>query len=119
VVGFILIFTRICLRGSLRDLRASGKTWKVTDAGLQRVYPSGKAETIRWEQIRRMKWVKWCGLIVRWEESKAEHRQRGVAFKEEFRWDRVYRTFRATLSVRQDEARALISIAGEKTGLSL
>src|SRR5215831_9892952 len=116
--SFLVIFGQICLRDSLRDMQKSGKTWKVTDAGLQRVYPLGETETIRWEQIRHMRWVRWNGLIIRWDESKAEHQQRRGAFKEEFRWDGLYRTFRAKLRVQQAEARELISIVGDKTGLS-
>ena len=117
-VVFIFVFTRMCLRPDSHDIHESGKTWKVTDAGLQRVYPPDKTETIRWEQIRHMKWVRWNGLIVRWEESKAEHQQRGGIFKKEFRWDGLYRTFRAKLRVQQVEARELISMAEDKTGLS-
>jgi hypothetical protein len=89
----------------------------VTEAGLERVYLSGNAETIHWEQIRHMKWVRWNGLIVRWEESKAEHQQRVVYFKEEFRWDGLYRSFRAKLRVQHAEARELISMMKNKTDL--
>ena len=117
-VVFVFVFTRMCLRPGDADMRKSGKYWKLTDAGLQRVYPKGTTETIRWEQIRRMRWIRWYGLIVRWEESKAEHQERSGSFKEEFRWDGLYQTFRLRLTVRQGEARELISIAENKTGLS-
>lgn len=118
VAGFLVIFVQMCLRGALRDVQKSGKMWKATEAGLRRVYPTGVTETIRWEQIRHMRWVRWNGLIIRWDESKAEHQQRGGAFKEEFRWDELYRTFRAKLRVQQEEARELITMAEHKTGLS-
>jgi hypothetical protein len=118
VSGFLVVFVQMCLRGALHDMLASGKTWRLTGAGLQRVYPSGKAETIRWEQIRHMKWGRYSGLIVRWEESKTEYRQRSGAFKDEFRRDWVYRQFQEVLLVQQNEARELIAIAENKTGLS-
>jgi hypothetical protein len=117
VASFIVIFCRICLRGALHDMLASGKTWKLTSVGLQRVYPAGEAETIRWDQIRHMRWVRYTGLIIRWEESKAEHQNRSKAFKDEFQWDWVYRQFQMYLKVQQDEGRELIAIAENKTGL--
>jgi len=117
VAGFLVIFERICLRGGLHDMLASGKTWKLTSSGLQRVYPAGKEETIRWEQIRAMRWVRYTGLIIHWEESKAEHQNRSKAFKDEFQWDWVYRQFQMYLKVQQNEGRELIAIAENKTGL--
>ncbi|MGA2139056.1 MAG: hypothetical protein ABSH14_09370 [Verrucomicrobiia bacterium] len=116
--GVLVIFVQMCLRSTLHDMLKSGESWKLTDAGLQRVYPSGKPETIRWEQIRHMRWVRYTGLIIRWDESKAEHQNRSKAFKDEFQWDWVYRQYQMYLLVQQDEARELLAIAENKTGLS-
>ncbi len=114
----LIVWVSIGIRGSLRDKLESGLSWMQTDDGLQRVYPSGKRETIRWEQIRHMRWVRFYGLIVRWEEPKDERQRRSGVFKEEFQWDWVYRQYRANLDVQKDEARELMSAMQNKTGLS-
>jgi hypothetical protein len=113
----VLVWARIAIRGALRDRLESGLSWMLTDDGLARVYPSQEREAIRWEQIRYMKWVRGYGLIVRWEESNAEHQRRSRAFKNEFRWDWVYRQYRAVLDVQKDEAKELMSAVQEKIGL--
>ncbi len=106
VIAFIILFGRLCLRSGLKDLE-SGPKWMLAANGLQRLYPSGKGETILWEQIRYMKWIRYNGLIVRWEEPKSSYRGKG--FKREFKYDWVYRQFRTVLRVQQDEATKLIS----------
>jgi hypothetical protein len=118
VAVFLIVFAQVCLRSGQRDILKLGKTWKMANAGLQRIYPSAEAEIIRWEQIRHMKWVRFYGLIVRWEETKAEHQHRSATFRDEFQWDWVYRQYRTTLRVQKEEARELISLAENKTGMS-
>src|SRR5882724_5843341 len=48
------------------SLHASDKrrVWLLTDEGLQRVAPDGERETIPWEQIRKMIWTRYVGLII-------------------------------------------------------
>src|SRR5258708_25104761 len=50
------------------SLHASDKrrVWLLTDEGLQRVDPDGERETIPWEQIRKMIWTRYVGLIINW-----------------------------------------------------
>jgi len=115
---FIFVFGRLCLRDGLQDLVNSGRTWVLGEEGLRRVYPSGKSETIRWEQIRHMVWRRYNGLIIRWEEPEKEYHHRSNTFRTEFPWDWVYRQGHVVLRVQQDEALELLSVAEQKTGLS-
>ena len=120
-LGFALVlfaWTSIVFRGALRRRMSSGRSWMLTDDGLQRNYPDGQRETIRWEQIRHMRWVPLYGLIVRWEEPKSEHQHRDTAFKQEFKWDPLHRQYRANLDVQSDEAQELMSAMQSKSGLS-
>jgi len=82
--------------------------------GFQRIYPSGEAEIIRWDQIRHMKWARFLGLTIRWEESKGEHQSRSKIFRDEFRLDSFCRQYRAALFVQKEEAGTLTSIAKNK-----
>ena len=115
---FFGVVGRSVMHSDLKDARASGKKWKLVDEGIQRVYAQGKEETIRWEQIRRMKWVRWTGMILRWEESKEEHQRRSGTFKAEFRYDVMFRQYRAVLRIDSGEARELVSVMVKKTGMS-
>jgi hypothetical protein len=110
VLLIILVFW--CMRSS-RPSWITARTWRLADAGLQRVYPSGETEVIRWEQIRHMKWARFLGLTIRWEESKGEHQHRSKIFRDEFGWNNrvVLHQYRATLFVQKEEAEALTSIA--------
>ena len=111
----LLVFCTVVIRSVHRDRAQPASSWMLTDAGLQRVYESGERETIRWEQVRHMKWVRRFGLILRWEESDAERHHRGSAFKEEFKWDWFYRQYRTTLNVQKAEAEELKSAMRDKT----
>lgn len=53
------------------SMRANDKrrVWVLTDEGLQRVSPSGERETIPWEQVRKMIWARYIGLIINWRPS--------------------------------------------------
>lgn len=98
----VLGFTKICLRAALRESDKKPK-WILDDAGLVRGYSSTKTELIRWEDIQHMKWVKYVGLVIRWND---EHRkQRSKAFQKEFRFEPVvYRQFGTIMRVQEDEA---------------
>ncbi len=76
-------FVRFGLRTSLEIAKASPRRWLLTDDGLVRLYDSGQREIIRWEQIQDMRWGRYLGLKVRWEESKRDHHSR--QFRDEFR----------------------------------
>jgi hypothetical protein len=118
LIAVMVIGSGIIIRSARRDRSTARPTWMLTDQGLERIYPSGERETIRWEQIRHMKWVALYGLILRWEETQGGHPQRCLPFRQEFRWDSVHRQYRANLSVQKDEARRLMSAVQEKTGVA-
>jgi hypothetical protein len=109
---FLIIFTQFGMRS--RPAYITARTWRLTDTGFQRIYPSGEAEIIRWDQIRHMKWARFLGLTIRWEESKGEHQSRSKIFRDEFRLDSFCRQYRAALFVQKEEAGTLTSIAKNK-----
>jgi hypothetical protein len=76
-----------CIRHEFRKMleraKESTRRWFLTDAGLTRCYDSDERETIRWEQIRDVRWARYSGLKVSWEESKRDDRL--FEFQSEFR----------------------------------
>ena len=100
-------FIRFCFRTSLERAKADPKKWLLADDGLVRVYSLEERETIRWEQIRDMRWGRHLGLKVRWEESKHDHRSQ--QFLDEFR--KPIAIYECWIIVGQDEARELFRCA--------
>jgi hypothetical protein len=91
---------------SIRGRRAEARIWVETDSGLQCTYGEPpETETIRWSQIRRMRWNGAGGLLVIWEESAT----RGPQFRDEFHEGDIAGEYRASLRVRKPEADALMA----------
>ena len=80
--------------------------WWLSDSGLEREYQKGR-ETIRWNQIVSMKWARYAGLTVRWNESNPD--QRSEDFKSEFKYDSLNQSYIWTLKVQRDDASQIIS----------
>jgi hypothetical protein len=61
-------------------LYSNRSTWKerpelfLTDEGIEQVFDSPEPETIRWEQIRWMKWRWSLGLSIHWTKSRGNER---------------------------------------------
>jgi hypothetical protein len=111
VIGFSVCsiwFVRFCLRLSLERAKASPRRWLLADDGLVRLYDASKRETIRWEQIRDMRWGKHLGIKVGWEEFKQDHRL--PEFRDEFRKPETERYW-CWIRVREAEARELFQCA--------
>jgi hypothetical protein len=91
--------------------------WLLTDDGLERVYTVEKRETIRWEQIQQMKYIRYFGLLIWWQESMPDSRIE--EFRDEFqkKMDVMKGRYRCGLCIGEDEGRELISIWQKKVGL--
>jgi hypothetical protein len=108
---FLVFFTWLCLRPDSGEPRAR-PGWLLTGLGLERIYKDKTRETIRWNQIASMRWVRFYGLIIHWDEL--EPAARSTEFKREFKSDSLYRTNRAILRVQSEEASKVISEWGMK-----
>ncbi len=64
---FLVFFTWLCLRPDSGDPPAR-PGWLLTGLGLERIYTKKIRETISWKQIATMRWVRFYGLIVHWNE---------------------------------------------------
>ena len=122
VAAGAVIATGLALRSALKDDSKDSlqSSWRVTAAGLQRVYRHFKPEIIGWKQIQLLKWVPFSGLIILWSESQPDYRTRSEWFKNEMSGSR-HREFgriRTVLPVQREEGEALIAIAASKTGLT-
>ena len=117
-----VIATRLALRSALKDDAKDSlqSSWRVTDAGLQRVYRHFKPEIIGWKQIQLLKWVPLSGLIILWSEARPDYRARSEWFRNEMSGSR-HREFgriRTVLPVQREEGEAVIAVAVSKTGLT-
>jgi hypothetical protein len=111
VALFLVVFSRLCLRGSLKDLEA-GPKWFLTDQGFLRVYSAPpEQEAILWEQIQHMAWLRYKGLVIRWKES---GQRRGQRFREEFKESFLAGQFLSNVRLGQTEAIELISLWRKK-----
>jgi hypothetical protein len=105
---FTIWFVRFCVRMSLERVKANPRKWLLTNEGLVRLYGSGERETIRWEQIRDMRWGRHVGLKIKWEEPR--HDNRVQEFQDEFRKPQTGR-YLCWIRVREAEARELFQCA--------
>lgn len=97
---FFVVYTRY-QRNRVARRSTPSKTWLLTDAGLQRVYTDPPArETIPWNSIERMRWVRYLGLLFFWNESG----QRCEAFRNEFEESDFAGLYRGVLNIDEKEA---------------
>lgn len=91
VIGFGVIIQRIS--------RPGRPMWLINDEGLIRYYASGGQKKITWEQIQDMKYVRYIGLIFRWNEPQPGRNKQVL-----------YAEVRENIGVQEDEAKELISL---------
>ncbi len=120
VAAGAVIATRQALRSALKDDADPQSSWRVTDAGLQRVYRHFKPEIIEWKQIQLLKWVPLSGLIILWSEARPDYRARSEWFRNEMSGSRHRELgrIRTVLPVQREEGEAVIAVAVSKTGLT-
>jgi hypothetical protein len=122
VAAGAVIATRLALRSALKDDANDSlqSSWRVTDAGLQRVYRHFKPEIIRWDQIQLLKWVPFSGLIILWSEARPDYRARSEWFRNEMSGSqsREFGRISTVLPVQREEGEAVIALAVSKTGLT-
>jgi hypothetical protein len=114
------VATRLTLASALKDDSDPQSSWRVTDAGLQRVYRHFKPEVIEWNEIQLMKWVPYSGLVILWSEPKSKYRTRSEWFRNEEsgKGHHEFGHLRTVLPVQREEGNELIRIASSKTGLT-
>ena len=100
LIGFPLYF-KFMQRQSLTTQAARAKTWVQTDDGLRCTYGEPpETETIRWEQIQRLRWLRPSGLLIFWRESGP----RSPQFLDTFHEGDLAGVYRGLIRVRMREA---------------
>jgi hypothetical protein len=107
-----VFFVRWGLRWAIRK-RETDTKWLLTDGGLERVYAAEKRETIRWEQIQEMRYIRYLGLLIWWQESMPDSRIEEFQDELQIKMDGRGR-YRCGLCIGEDEGRELISIWQKK-----
>ena len=101
-------FVRFTFRSAVKKAATNPNKWLLANDGLVRLYGSGQRETIRWEQIRFMKWGKHVGVRIVWEESERDHRSQ--EFRDEIRTPQAGRCG-GWIRVGEGEAREMFQYA--------
>jgi len=108
------VYFRFMRKLSIKDMTTRPRSWMLTDDGLMRVYNDPpERETIRWSHIQRMRWMKFKGLDLLWEESTPHH----ARLRQEFREADLAGLLRGSIAVGEKQADEIAALWLEKRSL--